>query len=127
MININNIIVNQCKIYVRNRNDILTRSHILRRFEGRLILNFGNQDSGKLLFEDVVDSLLQICINCKVYIITCDRIYGLGVLDYLTKVINIYCLASLYTLKIGFKSSLNTRLTDHVRKYIIRPYLIRFA
>ena len=66
---INNIVIDQCKIYIINRNLYLTARNIFR-IEFFSVDNIGIQNTCKLLFQDLVAGNLQILINGQIQIMS---------------------------------------------------------
>ena len=92
MIRVDQVVVNQSKIYVVNRNRNIGALRIFGGVEFPDILYFRVDDTGDLLFQPIVDSRLQILVNGQIDIVAGNGILMIDNLQGIAHVVHIHSL-----------------------------------
>ena len=108
MVQIDYIVIEQCKIYIIYRNPYTGGLCIGRQIEFLDIFNFFKKQAGNALLQDIIYSLLEIGIQGEINIITGDRLHPSLRINFLAQVIHIYGFPALLTLQIGFHHLFNS-------------------
>ena len=112
MVDVYHIVVKKRKVNVIYRNnDILARGGgqwvIVKHISG-----FGYDNTRYFLFQDIVNSYLQILVQCQVNIVSCLRFNDIRCLNHFSKVVDINGLRTLFPLKLQFHYLFNTAFSD---------------
>ena len=78
MFNINNIVIEQCKIHIINRNNDIIRLAVQRHLIFLDVADLGDENTCYLLLQNIINRLLKFHIYRQVNIISHTGIYSVG-------------------------------------------------